>query len=71
MPESATHVPQHIADAIVDPKAYAAQKPMDDAFAWLRREAPFAYVTPTGYEPMWVASRGVLRICSSPPPLRW
>lgn len=51
------NVPQAIADAIVDPKAYAAQAPVDEAFTWLRREAPFAHVTPTGYEPMWVVTR--------------
>jgi cytochrome P450 len=49
-------VPQAVADAIVDPKAYASLA-VDEAFMWLRREAPFAHVQPTGYEPMWVVTR--------------
>lgn len=52
-----TRVPQQIADAIADPKAYAAGEPVDEAFAWLRAHAPFAQVTPEGYDPIWVAAR--------------
>lgn len=51
------NVPQHIANMIVDPKAYAAGKPVDDAFAWLRVNAPFAQMEPEGFHPIWVATR--------------
>lgn len=50
-------VPQAIADAIADPKAYALGQPADEAFAWLRANAPFAQVQPTGYDPVWVVTR--------------
>lgn len=50
-------IPQHIADTIVDPRAYAAGKPVDDAFAWLRKEAPLAVAQPQGFDPFWVVTR--------------
>jgi cytochrome P450 len=50
-------VPQEIANVIVDPKAYAEGQPVDDAFVWLRRHAPFAKVQPDGYDPIWVVTR--------------
>jgi cytochrome P450 len=50
-------VPQDIADTIVDPKAYADGKRVDEAFAWLRREAPLAVVQPTGFRPFWAVTR--------------
>jgi cytochrome P450 len=50
-------VPQDLADTIVNPKAYAAGQPIDEAFAWLRREAPLAKVQPTGFDPFWAVTR--------------
>ncbi|MFC4595736.1 cytochrome P450 [Sphingobium tyrosinilyticum] len=50
-------VSQEIADIIVDPAAYAQEKPVDDAFTWLRANAPFAQMQPEGYMPIWVATR--------------
>lgn len=50
-------VPQEIADTIVDPKAYAQETPIDEAFTWLRANAPFAQMQPDGYMRMWVATR--------------
>lgn len=50
-------VPQAVANAIADPKAYAAGKPVDEAFAWLRAHAPFARLEPEGYDPIWVVTR--------------
>lgn len=50
-------VPREIANTIVDPKAYADGKPVDDAFTWLRRHAPFAQMQPDGYDPIWVVTR--------------
>ena len=50
-------VPQEIANTIVDPAAYAQEKPVDEAFTWLRANAPFAQMQPDGYMPIWVATR--------------
>jgi len=50
-------IPQQVANAIVDPKAYAAGAPLDEAFNWLRREAPLAKVQPDGYSPFWAVTR--------------
>ena len=33
-------IPQHVADAVVDPKAYADGRRIDEAFTWLRHNAP-------------------------------
>ncbi|UZW56401.1 cytochrome P450 [Sphingobium sp. JS3065] len=51
------NVPQSTADVIVDPKAYADRDPVDEAFAWLRRNAPFAQVQPKDYDPFWAVTR--------------
>ena len=50
-------IPADIAFAVVDPKAYADGKRIDDAFKWLRREAPFAQAQPEGFDPFWVVTR--------------
>lgn len=50
-------IPQDVAQTIVDPKAYAAGKPVDEAFAWLRREAPLEQAQPEGFDPFWVVTR--------------
>ena len=51
-------IPQEIADAIVDPQAYGGDgKRVDDAFSWLRREAPLAVVEPKGFRPFWAVTR--------------
>ncbi|MGE4322640.1 MAG: cytochrome P450 [Sphingobium sp.] len=50
-------IPQHHADAIVDPKAYQDAAPVDEAFAAIRRDHPFDVAHPQGYAPFWVASR--------------
>ena len=46
-----------IANTIVDPRAYAAGKPVDEAFARLRREAPLDVAQPDGFDPFWVVTR--------------
>ena len=51
------HVPQDIAETIVDPRAYAAREPLDEAFSWLRSNAPLAKVQPTGFDPFWAVTR--------------
>ena len=50
-------IPLDIANTIVDPKAYADGKRVDDAFTWIRNNAPMAVAEPTGFRPFWVASR--------------
>lgn len=49
-------IPQEMSAAVVDPKAYADGR-IDKAFAWFRREAPFAKIQPGGYDPFWVVTR--------------
>lgn len=53
----AQKISQELADIIVDPKAYAALTPIDDAFSRIRRESPIALAQPTGYDPFWVISK--------------
>ena len=51
-------IPTEIAEAIVDPKAYADGKRVDEAFSlWLRREMPLAVARRTGFDPFWVVTR--------------
>lgn len=50
-------IPTHIARSIVDPAAYAAGTPVDEAFTILRRDMPFDRTQLDDYDPFWVASR--------------
>lgn len=50
-------IARDIANTIVDPKAYADGKRIDEAFTRLRREAPLAVAEPDGYRPFWVVTR--------------
>jgi len=50
-------IPQTIAEAIVDPKAYADGKRVDDAFAFLRREMPLEKTALEHYDPFWVVTK--------------
>lgn len=50
-------IPQDVANTIVDPKAYADGKRVDDAFKWLRENAPLAQAQPEGFDPFWVVTR--------------
>ncbi len=50
-------VSRDIANTIVDPKAYADGKRVDEAFRWLRQNAPLAVVEPDGYRPFWAVTR--------------
>lgn len=50
-------IPQQVANAIVGPKAYAEGTPVDEAFTWLRREAPLARLQPDGFNPFWAVTR--------------
>lgn len=46
-----------LAQTIIDPKAYAAGTPVDEAFAAIRATAPLAQAQPDGFDPFWVVSR--------------
>ena len=50
-------VPQSIANTIVDPTAYADGSRVDEAFRWLRREAPLEIVQPELFRPFWAVTR--------------
>lgn len=50
-------IPPEVAWTIVDPKAYAGEKRLHEAFAWLRREMPVGRVEIEGYDPFWVVTR--------------
>lgn len=50
-------IPEQIAREIVDPKAYADGKRVDEAFAWLRANAPLDVATVEGFDPFWVVTR--------------
>lgn len=50
-------IPEDVARTIVSPRAYGAGAPVDEAFTWLRREAPLAVAEPPGYSPFWVVTR--------------
>lgn len=50
-------MPQELANTIVDPKAYADGKRIDEAFTRLRREAPLAIAEPEGSYPFWALTR--------------
>lgn len=55
--EDASMIPDHIAKTIIDPKAYAAGQPIDEAFTYLRRETPLDVAHPEGFDPFWVVTR--------------
>jgi cytochrome P450 len=50
-------IPQSVANTIVDPTAYADGARVDEAFRWLRREAPLSVVEPEQFRPFWAVTR--------------
>lgn len=54
---SAPTLSEALSRTIVDPVAFQQAVPIDEAFAEIRRDAPFAMTTETEYAPFWVASR--------------
>ena len=50
-------IPSEIAWDVIDPKAYADGKRVDDAFAWLRQNAPLDVAEVEGFDPFWVVTR--------------
>ena len=49
-------IPQEVADAIVDPKAYADGR-IYESYAWLRANDPLGVAQPAGYDPFRVVTR--------------
>jgi cytochrome P450 len=50
-------ISKELANTIVDPKAYADGRRIDECFSTLRREAPLAVAQPDGFDPFWVVTR--------------
>jgi cytochrome P450 len=50
-------VPQDIAASIVDPKSYADDRRLHEAFTWLRREMPVGRIELEAYDPFWAVTR--------------
>ena len=50
-------IPAHIAETVVDPKAYADWDRSHEAFAWLRKNAPLDVAEIEGFDPFWVVSK--------------
>lgn len=50
-------IPLDIANTIVNPKAYAEETPIDEAFTYLRREMPLAQAEPEGVERFWAVTK--------------
>ncbi|MGI9613775.1 MAG: cytochrome P450 [Acidimicrobiales bacterium] len=50
-------VPQNIADTVVSPSANAERHRLDEAYTWLRKNAPLARIEPEGYHAMWAVTR--------------
>jgi cytochrome P450 len=50
-------IAKEIAETIVDPKAYSAFQPIEDAFRTLRAEAPLDVAEVEGFDPFWVVTR--------------
>ncbi len=50
-------IPANIAWDIVDPKAFADGKRVDEAYKWLRRNAPLDVAEVDGFDPFWVVTR--------------
>jgi cytochrome P450 len=51
------NIPQDIANTIVDPKAYADGRRVDEAFLTLRRDIPLGVAQPQSFDPFWVVTR--------------
>jgi len=50
-------IPAHIAETVVDPRAYANWERSHEAFAWLRKNAPLDVAEIEGFDPFWVVSK--------------
>lgn len=56
-PNITPDIAPEIAEIIVDPKAYAAEAPVQEAFTTLRRERPLGVAQPAGFDPFWAVTK--------------
>lgn len=50
-------LPEGLVRTIIDPEAHAVVTPVDEAFTWIRANAPLAQASIEGFDPFWVVSR--------------
>jgi cytochrome P450 len=50
-------IPQHIANAVVDPNQFVESSRIDETLAWVRQNAPLEVAEPDGFDPFWLVSR--------------
>lgn len=50
-------LPQHIADAIIDPRVHADLDRLHAAYAWARANNPLGRAQVEGYDPFWVVTK--------------
>lgn len=54
---SAPHMPDGIANRLVDPKAYGEWNQLQQDLTWLRREMPLSVANAAGYDPFWMVTK--------------
>jgi cytochrome P450 len=50
-------VPEHVAEAIVNPAAYGGDRPVDQSLKWLRTNNPIGWVEARGFDPFWIVTK--------------
>ena len=53
----AADIPDDIARTVITPQAYAEDRPVHDAFRWLRANAPLSKIELEGLYPFWMVTR--------------
>jgi cytochrome P450 len=54
---SSAEIPVEVASALVDPKAYAEEERIHEAFAWLRANNPVGLIEVEGFDPFWAITK--------------
>ncbi len=54
---TAIRAPDEIVATVISPKAYAEDKPVHEAFRWLRANAPLGRAEINGFSPFWIVSK--------------
>src|SRR5579863_573243 len=54
---TAVRAPDDIVATVISPKAYAEDKPVHEAFRWLRANAPLGRAEINGFAPFWIVSK--------------
>lgn len=50
-------LPEAVAAAVIDPRAYGAWDPLHEQLAWVRANAPLAVAENAGHDPFWLVTR--------------